>query len=55
MIIQYYIKSVFGKDNIYIKDEEQSKIISTLTNKKTVDKNDIKALEQLGFTLEQVI
>lgn len=55
MIIQYYIKNVFGNDNIYIKDKAINKNISTLTKKKTLDRNDIIALEKLGFILEQVI
>ena len=55
MIIEFYIKNVYGKENIYNKDENIAKNIQTLTTKKTIDKNDMQALENLGFTFKQVI
>jgi hypothetical protein len=46
--IEYYIKNVYGNENIYIIGEN-AKHIQTLTNKKTIDKGDMLALEKLGL------
>jgi len=54
MRIEYYIKNVYGNDHMYIVDPEQAHAVGTLTKKKTIDHNDIKALERLGHTLERV-
>ena len=47
MIIQYYVKQVYGVNKMYITDDRQAKLIQTLTNKKTIDQNDIEALTEL--------
>ena len=52
-VIDYQIRNVYGRDNIYIKSEH-AKFIETLTRRKTVDHTDLKALEALGFVLNRV-
>jgi hypothetical protein len=55
MKIQYYIKHVYGQELTYIFDLTTATIINNLTHKKTVDKNDLDCLKNLGHTLEQVL
>ena len=55
MTIEYIVKSVYGRDNIYIKDPTIARTISTLTNKKTIDQHDINALISLGCNFIQVL
>jgi len=50
MSIQLLVKNVYGNELIYVKDELAQKSIQALTKKKTVDFNDIEALEALGVT-----
>lgn len=54
-IIEYYTREVYGNKLIYIKNKEYANLLYNLTNKKTISKNDIFALEKLGFKLKQVI
>ena len=54
MHIQYYAKTVYGNKNLYILNPDQANAIQTLTRKKTIDNHDIKALQALGHTTEQV-
>lgn len=46
-------KNVWGNDLLYV-ISEHSDAISRLTGKKTVDANDISALRQLGFEVQQI-
>ena len=55
MIIEYYIKSIYGNDLIYIKNATQGKALQVLTNKKTIDKKDIDALQVLGVVCVEVL
>lgn len=55
MIIEYYIKNVFGRELIYIKDDKIKNLISSLTQKETIDNHDIKVLTELGFNLVEVL
>ena len=50
MSIPLLVKNVYGNELIYVNDELAQKSIQTLTKKKTVDFNDIEALEALGVT-----
>ena len=52
--IQVFIKNVYGKENIYIKDEAIAKIISQLTGCKTLTDHSIHWLKQIGFEFEVV-
>lgn len=54
MTIPFFVRSVYGRDNIYIADETQSALVSTLTGLKTVSNSQLRALSALGLTLEQV-
>lgn len=53
MQIKYYVKSVYGKDTVYLADSEQASYIQALTGCKTVTLTHMKALESLGFQLVQ--
>lgn len=55
MDIEYYVKSVYGKDTYYIKDKKIAKLIGQLTGKKTVSVHDIDALLQLGHSTMEVV
>jgi hypothetical protein len=55
MKINYYIKNVYGLERIYISDPDVAIAIQKLTNQKTIDSRHIEALENLGFTFEQVL
>ena len=50
MSIPLEVKNVYGNELIYVNDELAQKSIQALTKKKTVDFNDIEALEALGVT-----
>lgn len=51
--IEYRIKSVYGRENIYI-TSDHAKFVKIITGKETIDYNDMKALESLGFTFTRV-
>jgi len=51
MFIEYYKKNVYGNEMMYIKDEKQKNVVQTLTGKKTVNNDDINALQSLGLVL----
>lgn len=51
-VITYRIKNVYGRDNIYIISEHHA-AIKQLTGKETIDNNDMKVLESLGFVFER--
>jgi hypothetical protein len=53
--IKYYIKHVYGNQNMYIADKTQAQAIQNLTNQKTLTTSTMRALEVLGFTFEQVL
>lgn len=55
MNIKYYSRSNWGTVHLYILDESIAYSISCLTGKKTINKNDIGALGDLGFTFELVL
>jgi hypothetical protein len=45
------IKTVYGNESIYITSEHKEQV-SSLTGKKTISRDDIKALKALGFNFE---
>lgn len=54
--ITVYQKFNYGKKSIYIKKPlKVKKAVKNLTGKKTVNKKDLKALKNLGFTIDQAI
>jgi hypothetical protein len=55
MEIKYYVKSVYGNEYMYIKDEVLAKQIKVLTGRKTVTTEQLQALEVLGFKLIKVL
>lgn len=55
MVIKFYVKNVYGKENIYIADPKLANTISNLTNQKTVSKTHLNSLIALGNTIEEVL
>lgn len=56
MTINYYIKSVYGNELIYLADEKQADLWYQLTNKKTITQGQIETLASLtGVEFLQVI
>lgn len=55
MEIQYYKKNVYGKLNLYVKDNEQASWIMALTRRTTITVRDIIALQKLGHTFVEVV
>lgn len=53
--IKYYVKNVYGKELIYLVDEQQANIVRTLTGQKTVSDNHLHALVALGCSIEEVM
>ena len=51
MQITTMIKTHYGTDHIYIKDESIAELVQQLTNKKTVSVLDLAALADLGHTI----
>ena len=54
-VIEYYVKNVYGRENIYIVPGPAAKSISALTGKKTVSIQDIVHLELLGVKATEVL
>lgn len=54
MRIEFYAKNVYGKTNLYIKNEEAASIVRTLTGKITVDAYELAALIKLGCEVVEV-
>ena len=56
MVIEYYVKNVYGTDKLYISDPIQAKHFSNLTKTKTVSPEHIHALKQLaGIEFKQIL
>ena len=51
MTIKTQPKTAFGKTLHYVTDPVQAKALSSLTGKKTINENDIAALETLGVAV----
>lgn len=54
-IIKFYEKSVYGNQMMYIADKKQAESITRLTGQKSLTSGAFKALQELGFTFEEVI
>lgn len=55
MTIQYYRKSVYGEEKMYIATQVQAEIVSCLTNKKTISQGDIICLQKLGCKFVEIL
>lgn len=53
--IKFYKDRVYGVIKNYVKDPELATAITTLTGRKTLTDQDMKALETLGFKFEEVL
>lgn len=49
-VIRVGIKNNYGKETMYVISEHPY-AVAQLTGKKTIDRRDIEALKQLGFTV----
>ena len=52
MTIKTQPKTAFGKTLHYVTDPVQAQALSSLTGKKTINENDIAALETLGVAVQ---
>ena len=52
MTIQIEIKYHYGNECLYIINEAEAQAVRSLTGKKTISRQDIKALEVLGIKVE---
>ena len=53
--IRVYSRLVYGQPKVYVLDPVQADALSTLTNgARTLESRHLRALEALGFTIEQV-
>ena len=50
--IETYAKTAFGKTLHYVTDPVQAAALTRLTGKKTINENDIAALETLGVAVQ---
>lgn len=55
MVIEFYVKNVYGKELLYVKDEQQREIIKNLTNKETINDFDINNFKKLGIEFVEVL
>lgn len=55
MNIEYYKKSVYGKEYLYIKDKKLAETIARLTGQKTLSEEAMKSLEALDCKFKQVL
>lgn len=55
MKIEYYVKSVYGTDTLYVMDADIARHLSILTGMKTLTTRHMEALKALGFSFEEVI
>lgn len=55
MNIPVYTKEVYGNRHIYIADSGLAKTFEHLLGKKTLSLDNLTQLENLGFTIEQVV
>lgn len=55
MLIKYYVKQIYGLDHRIIEDNNIRAAVQVLTGNKGIRTEDIRALEMLGHTLEQVL
>jgi hypothetical protein len=50
--IQCYEKSAYGRTHIYFESIEIELLVSVLTGKKTVSRDELQALADLGLSIE---
>jgi len=55
MKIQYYRKSVYGNELIYLIDSNESRAILELIGQKTIGTGQIRRFETLGVQFEEVL
>jgi len=52
--VQIEVKSVYGVELIYPANDE-AKLFTSLSGKKTLSRQDLKIIKALGFDVEQVV
>jgi len=53
-MLEYYKKSVYGRERLYLIDTDKAKAIELMTSLKTIREQDIEALTYLGLEFKQV-
>lgn len=53
--INFFVKTNWGNDHFYIENEPFKTNVEALTGRKTLNAKDFTALENLGFTFEEVL
>jgi len=54
MKLEYYQKSVYGRNYFYLVDEGAMNAVRALTDRQTLREQDIQALKELNFEMELV-
>lgn len=54
-VIEFFVKNVYGKELMYVKDEKLAQSLFQLTGHRTLTDDAKKAMESIGFTFEQVL
>lgn len=55
MLIEFYIRNIYGKESSFIADPRIAQAVTSLTGRKTINTTDKMALEELGHKLQQVL
>ncbi len=53
--IEFYVKSVYGKECCYVADKKLAEIIKLITGRVQLMSYDFEGFTQLGFTFKEVI
>ena len=55
MEIEYYRKNNYGREDLYVKDQEKAYAIRMITGQKTLGITIREGLERLGFRFKEVL
>ena len=53
-MLEYYKKSVYGRERLYLVDKDKAKAIEAMTSLKTIREIDLEALQSLGLEFKEV-
>lgn len=53
--IEFYRKDIYGVTMYYVANDCERVIVSKLTGRKTLNKQDMACFEEMGFTLTEVL
>lgn len=55
MDMNYYVKHVYGVEQMYLADKEQAHAVQLISGQKTITPYTKEGLERLGYTFKQVL